>query len=469
MKKSPYIIMAPPYRNSSAGVRALYELRCHLEKRGYEAKIFQGGDALPDVIVVYPETVSGNPMKGNVVARYVLNYPGLLGGDKEYDPKELIFTYSPLYYPGTHILTVPVIEDFFRDEGRHRAGGCFWVGKGRGKVEEIPETKGLIEITYDWPDSREQLAALFNEMAVFYSYDDCTALVAEARRCGCRVVVIPGEPQGLTSYTYEESVKDFDAQLDEFIRITQEAGSKLKLSFGVLINDQVRFDMVLRRSQVEGNMNFIQNAESATKGLNILLDKAEEAGADIAILCHQDIYLRSGWVDQLRYQVKMLPENWICAGVIGKDANGIICGKFHDMRIPDHFDTSDIHSFPHPACCFDECVIIVNMKSGFRFDTSLEGFDLYGTLCVLQAWEMGGTTYVLDLFTEHYCMRPFTWAPDQHFIDNYKILHDRFSGKWKLDTTALGLSSDAEEKLAQIKAFMASATPDEELEREVAL
>jgi len=458
MTKAPYIIMAPPYRNSSAGVRALYELRRHLEERGYEAKIFQGGNAPPNAIVVYPETVTGNPMKGSVVVRYVLNYPGLLGGEKEYDSKDIIFTYASTFYPDVPVLTIPVIEDFFYDKGLPRSGGCFWIGKGAGLVEEIPETKGLVEITPDWPDNREQLAALFNTMEVFYSYDDCTALVTEAERCGCRVVVIPGKkPQP----DYDDMIKNFNAQLDEFIRITQSAiDSKLKVSFGVLINDQLRFDMVLRRSQIEGSMNFVQNAESATKGLNILLSKAEQEGSDICILAHQDMYFRSGWMEQVRRQIKMLPESWVVAGVIGKDANGIICGKFHDMRIPDHFDTSDIHYFPHPACCFDECVIIVNLKKGFRFDESLDGFDLYGTLCVLQAWESNQTAWVIDAFCEHYCLRPFTWFPPEEFRVRYKMLHDRFSAKWKLDSTALGLSPDAEVKLEQIRAFMTSAAPE---------
>ena len=235
-----------------------------------------------------------------------------------------------------------------------------------------------------------------------------------------------------------------------------------KVFFGCMVNDSLRLDMVLSRSQLSGEkLNFIQNPESAMKGLNYLLDRAEGESADYAILVHQDMYFRAGWLDQVRSQIKLLPESWVVAGVIGKDASGLICGKFHDMRIPDHFDTSDIHSFPHEACCFDEAVIIINMKKGFRFDESLTGFDLYGTLCVLQTWEMGGTAWVIDAFCEHYCLRPFTWYPDQLFIDNYKMLHDRFSSKWKLDSTALGLSPDAEERLKQLKVFMTSAAPEE--------
>lgn len=107
------------------------------------------------------------------------------------------------------------------------------------------------------------------------------------------------------------------------------------------------------------------------------------------------------------------------------------------MRVPAHFNTEKIHDFPQPACCFDECCIIVNMKTGFRFDESFDGFDLYGTLCVLQAWEMGGSAWVIDAYAEHYCLRPFTWHPDEKFVENYKILHDRFIKIGRVDSTVI--------------------------------
>lgn len=239
------------------------------------------------------------------------------------------------------------------------------------------------------------------------------------------------------------------------------------ISFGCIVNDLLRLDMVLKQSQLNPAIpcHTILNPESATKGLNKLLDTIEHTGADIAILVHQDMYFRNGWTEQVQAQIKLLPKSWIAAGVIGKDATGIICGKFHDMRIPDHFDTSDIHTFPHEVCCFDEAVIIINLKSGFRFDETMEGFDLYGTLAVLQAWDMGGSAWCLDAFCEHYCMRPFTWKPDALFIKNYKWLFDKFNAKWKiLDSTALGLSPDAEERLQQMRQFMTSAAPDMEPE-----
>ena len=192
----------------------------------------------------------------------------------------------------------------------------------------------------------------------------------------------------------------------------------MKVSFGVMVNDAYRLNTVLKKSALPGKLNYIVNPESATKGLNKLLDVMD---GDIGVLAHQDMYFRPGWLEKVKAQIKKLPDSWIVAGTIGKDMQGRICGKLHDMRVVEHIDTSDIHSFPEPASCFDECVIMVNMKKGFRFDEILDGFDLYGTLCVLQTWELGGTAWILDAFAEHYCMRPFSWFPDEDFKKRYKI------------------------------------------------
>jgi len=213
-----------------------------------------------------------------------------------------------------------------------------------------------------------------------------------------------------------------------------------KVGWGVMVNDKMRLDMVLARSELPGAVHVVYNPDSAAKGLNKLLDIIEAEGNDIAVLTHQDMHYRAGWLAIAKEQLSQLPDSWVVAGIIGKDMEGLICGMFHDMRIPLLFTTSHIHSFPHPASCMDECCIIVNLKSGFRFDESMEGFDLYGTLCVLQTWEMGGTAWIIDAFAEHYCMRSFDWHPDQLFLDNYKWLYERFKGISRLDSTVIGMS-----------------------------
>lgn len=245
--KYSYLIFAPEYQHNSAGIRALYELRKHIEFRGYEARIAEFGTkekASPDDIVIYPEIISGNPLGGKTVARWVLNFPGLLGGDKKYDSKEIIFTWDKKYYDAP-ILTVPIIEDFFKDQGLKRSGGCFWIGKGSELWERecktsldnfgrLPrELHGMQAITYDWPATREELAELFNSKEVFYTYDNNTALISEAKACGCKVVVIGEELKS----DFDENIKHWRSQVDEFIHITQEAAQdndeEIRLAIGV--------------------------------------------------------------------------------------------------------------------------------------------------------------------------------------------------------------------------------------------
>ena len=215
-----------------------------------------------------------------------------------------------------------------------------------------------------------------------------------------------------------------------------------KVAFGVLVNDIARVDMCLRQSAIDSEItcNTIKLPVSATTGLNKLLGIMEADGVEIGFLAHQDMYFRHGWLQQVLDQLSVLPDSWVVAGVIGKDREGEVAGKFHDMRIPLHFNTE--HRFPVPAACFDECVIIVNMKKGFRFDETLGGFDLYGTLAVLQAEEMGGTAWIIDAFCEHYCTRPFTWIPDKTFENNFRWLHQRFPSAPRIDTTVLGVRKE---------------------------
>jgi hypothetical protein len=199
--------------------------------------------------------------------------------------------------------------------------------------------------------------------------------------------------------------------------------------------------MCLRKSELDPTLPFhiIKTPTSATIGINKLLALFAADAVDVGIIAHQDMFFRNGWLKQVEEQINLLPPSWIVAGVVGKCMAGKICGKFHDMRIPLVFNTEEHHTFPQPASCFDECVIIMNMKKGFRFDQRMKGFDLYGTLAVCQAWEMKGTAWIIDAFAEHYCMRPFNWFPDRNFELMFKWLHERFPNAPRIDTTVLGV------------------------------
>ena len=205
------------------------------------------------------------------------------------------------------------------------------------------------------------------------------------------------------------------------------------IRFGCMINDMNRFNTVLRESELPGNILYVTNPDSATKGLNSLLDRIDKD--DVIVLAHQDMYFRSGWFSQLVTQLTLMPDDWQVAGIFGKDERGRPCGRIRDMRFVHPLDTSEVHKFPCKASCFDECVIIA--KGDFRFDEGLDGFDLYGSLAVLQAEENGRGAYIIDAPAEHYCMRPFTWYPDKEFERRYKWLMRRFPNK-TINSTVLG-------------------------------
>jgi hypothetical protein len=238
----------------------------------------------------------------------------------------------------------------------------------------------------------------------------------------------------------------------------------MKFAFGCLTNHLSHLDMALAQSEIQGSIQYWENPESATKGLNRILDLFTDEGADVAVLTHQDMFYRRPWLAQVENQLKLLPGGWMTAGIIGKDLNGKIAGKFQDTRIPAVFCTTDLHKFPVEASCYDECCILVNLHNGFRFDETLEGFDLYGTMAVLQTWEAGERAWIIDsgscsvtiptptgsmvvdiAYAQHHCTRPFTWFPDAAFCERFHWLWERFPTAKRIDTTVLGIEDEKEE------------------------
>ena len=212
MAYNKYLIWAPGYRRTSAGIVVLHKL-CHLlSEKGLTAYVTGKPNSewnekyadpkkikelvSEDAIVVYPEVVSGNPFFARFVVRYILNKPGLLGGTKRYSKHELLFAY--FYMLGKNLgKKIEVLEisyldlELFNDDSDHkRAGIVFYVGKG-SQTSRIRETESATEITREYPPTHEELAELFKKSELFYSYDNCTGLTSEARLCGCPVVIIP--------------------------------------------------------------------------------------------------------------------------------------------------------------------------------------------------------------------------------------------------------------------------------------
>ncbi len=226
--RTPFYIVAPRYKPDSAGIKVLHLLCHHLNALGVPAylvirtRLFNQTVVNPEwntplltqqvadhyeqagitPVVVYPGTVSGNPLHASVVMRYALHYPGVLGGDKNYAAEEMLYGYS---HAIADFMGVPEQTLFMPTSNPNifyppnpetpRHGTCFWAAKYRqfsGQTPELAETDS-VEITRGkdalTPDG---IADLLRRSQLFYTYED-TALVAEALLCGCPVVYLPNE------------------------------------------------------------------------------------------------------------------------------------------------------------------------------------------------------------------------------------------------------------------------------------
>lgn len=234
MPKKRYIIVTSSPAYKSMGTRMLHKLHDALRMRGYEAFMFCPQGHIPgyhyletfDIqtrkrdVVVYSETVIGNPLRFNNIVRYVLYYPGISGGEYPFYPSENIFTWEKKYYPGAPQLYLEWLDtSLFFDEHLPKTQDCYFVNKG-GKWKELGELNGLTEINMNYPESRYDLAKLLKTTGILYSYDSDSAILAEAICCGAKVKIIT--KNGFKDANLEMPSKaEMERQLDDFITLTQ--------------------------------------------------------------------------------------------------------------------------------------------------------------------------------------------------------------------------------------------------------
>ena len=216
--RSPYIVYMPSLRGNSAGLRVLAKLARLLKDNGETVFICSPGAAIKDEILknydgpcflsfkhllefearnvhpitIYPEVTSGNPLGASVIVRYVLGLPGVLGGTKEFNNRELLVGYeSSLTELTKAVLTlkIEVLDQtvFYYKALSERPLTCFYAGKFRslnGAPFGLPD--GCIEIHRSGPQAQspEEIADLFSKSAVFYTFEP-TLLTFEAAMCGC--------------------------------------------------------------------------------------------------------------------------------------------------------------------------------------------------------------------------------------------------------------------------------------------
>jgi GT2 family glycosyltransferase/glycosyltransferase involved in cell wall biosynthesis len=145
--------------------------------------------------------VAGNPLQAPVVARWLLNVPGHLGGDTVYERDDLIYYYANWCLPkdiNGMLLELPTVDtSIFNNENNpedtRRSGGCYYAHKYLafgGKI--LSDHLGLTSLCHDIPRSPEEIASLLRRSEVLYCYEQ-SAIIQEALACGCPVLLVPTE------------------------------------------------------------------------------------------------------------------------------------------------------------------------------------------------------------------------------------------------------------------------------------
>jgi predicted O-linked N-acetylglucosamine transferase (SPINDLY family) len=213
----PYYVVSPNYAQKSSGPRVLHYL-CHtLNELGYEAWI-TSETASPWLrtprltqevrnrhemtgrvpIMVYPEVAPGNLLKGKVIARWILNRAGHLGGETSFRPDELLFYWDEWVLSGEkgadRLYLDSVNSRIFNTQDtapENRSGSCYYAHKylmygGQIHPWLLANSTNLCQ---DIHRSPEEIAHILKTSTLLYCYEPSN-LISEAYACGCPAVII---------------------------------------------------------------------------------------------------------------------------------------------------------------------------------------------------------------------------------------------------------------------------------------
>lgn len=230
-----FIIHTPEYTDSYGGVIALHKLAFVLaiNHNVYVTSNYTFKDSLAKCIdistakrlstfdsflenenhiVIYPETVFGNPLCAKTVIRWILYHPGVNSGDKEYNSNEIIFTYNKLFVKNTKYEEVPILftldtkTEKFVNQNIERTTNSYLIKKGSHKYPNINmflkhiQSGVLVDNYIINKNIDNELVNIFNKSEYFVSYDSASYHSLQAVLCGATSIIIPDE--GITKQEF---------------------------------------------------------------------------------------------------------------------------------------------------------------------------------------------------------------------------------------------------------------------------
>lgn len=165
-------------------------------------------------IVIYPESISGNPLNAKNVVRWLLHHPGFHDPNFFYGVDELYFRFhsgikiprSLLANTSDLILTIidyPVDIYLAEETIESREGSAYLLRKGaRRKI--VHDMNNSIKVD---GLSHAKMAKVFKSVKTFYSYDPYTAYSTFAVLSGCDSVVIPEDGVSIDAWIPDKTLR----------------------------------------------------------------------------------------------------------------------------------------------------------------------------------------------------------------------------------------------------------------------
>lgn len=164
---------------------------------------------IDDAIVIYSESINGNPLNANKVVRWLLHKPGFHTGQVNYGSNELFFFFQPYFIddnfqidPENLLYTPYFFTNIYQQTNfGKREGTCYLLAKGKKRniTENLKDALIIDRL------SHEKIAEAFNKTEYFISYDTKSALSIYAAICGCKSIVVPED--GVTKQEWQPEEK----------------------------------------------------------------------------------------------------------------------------------------------------------------------------------------------------------------------------------------------------------------------
>lgn len=260
----PVYVVAPSFTLGSGGIVVLHRLAQLLHESGFDVSLvpthFRGrldeytcgfpgvqvaspSDVAPQGVVVYPEIVDGNPLNCEFVVRWLLNRPGVMGGDVKFSEDEHFFIYSTNHYSADEqFLNYPLLaiswlrRDVFYPMNMERPLNVVgWLHKGSKyhPAEVVPDNLFILDNLNDM-----QRAVMLNLSKMLISYDPHSFMTLQAIMCGCMPIIVPKPGVGAEEYFSTAPIKSGVAYGFEDLERAQETFPKAQ--FELEAYEQVR-------------------------------------------------------------------------------------------------------------------------------------------------------------------------------------------------------------------------------------